>query len=236
MTAIQFKTHSLETAAEARGIVVVIDVLRAFTTAAYAFSLGAKEIRCVSTVDEALKLKAATPNSLVMGEIDGYHIPEFDLNNSPTRLHEVGLSGKTLIQRTTAGTQGLTLARNAERLIAASLVTATATAGYIRSLQPKTVHFIATGITSDGRGDEDVCCAEILRALILGETIPTVPEISARIRASKNGRRFTDPESADFPASDLDLVLAFDRFDFCLPAEREKDGSVRLSIGKEPPA
>ncbi len=232
MTPIQFKIHSLETAAEARGTVVVIDVLRAFTTAAYAFSLGAKEIRCVSAVDEALTLKSATGNSLVMGEIDGYAIPGFDLNNSPTRLLEADLSGKTLIQRTTAGTQGLTLARNAERLIAASLVTASATARYIRSLSPQTVHFIATGITPDDRGDEDVCCAEILRAKICGEAVPSPEKISERIRASKNGLRFTDPDSPDFPKSDLDFTLAIDRFDFCLIAEREKDGSVRLSIGK----
>ena len=54
MTPIQFRIHALESAAEARGMVVVIDVLRAFTTAAYAFHLGAKEIRCVGSVDEAL--------------------------------------------------------------------------------------------------------------------------------------------------------------------------------------
>ena len=232
MTPIQFEIRSLETAAEARGTVVVIDVLRAITTAAYAFHYGAKEIRCVGTVDEALRLKAAIPESLVMGEIDGYAIPGFDLNNSPTRLNRVDLTGKTLVQRTTAGTQGLTLARSAERLVAASLVTASATARFIRSLRPRTVNFIATGITNDGRGDEDVCCAEILRALILGEAIPALEEISARVRASKNGRRFSEPDSPDLPSSDLDLVLALDRFGFCLIAEREKDGSIRLSSRK----
>lgn len=214
-------------------MVVVIDVLRAFTTAAYAFHLGAKEIRCVGSVDEALQLKRATANSLVMGEIDGYAIPGFDLNNSPARLLEADLDGKTLIQRTTAGTQGLTLALNADRLLAASLVTLSATARYIRSQHPQTVHFIATGITPDGRGDEDVCCAELLRALICNEPVPASEKISERIRSSKNGRRFTDPDSPDFPASDLDLVLAIDRFGFCLVANREKDGAVRLSMRKE---
>lgn len=106
MAPIQFKIHSLETAGEARGVAVVIDVLRAFTTAAVATALGAKEIRCVGTIETALALKRELGNALVMGEVDGYAIPEFDLNNSPLRLRDSDIRGKTLIQRTTAGRRG----------------------------------------------------------------------------------------------------------------------------------
>ena len=40
-------------AGEATGHVVVIDVLRAFTTAAYAFAAGIEEIELVATPEEA---------------------------------------------------------------------------------------------------------------------------------------------------------------------------------------
>ena len=40
----KFNYTSLETCHTASGLVVVIDVLRAFSNAAYAFSRGAKEI------------------------------------------------------------------------------------------------------------------------------------------------------------------------------------------------
>jgi hypothetical protein len=53
------------------GAVVVIDVIRAFTTAAHAFASGASEIYLVGTVDEALAFKAAHPGTLAMGEAHG---------------------------------------------------------------------------------------------------------------------------------------------------------------------
>ena len=46
------------------GVVVVIDVLRAFTTAAFAFAAGAREIVLVSTVDEALALRERLAGAL----------------------------------------------------------------------------------------------------------------------------------------------------------------------------
>lgn len=44
-----------------RDTVVVIDVLRAFTTAAYAFDAGVGEMLLVSTVEEAFELKKTLP-------------------------------------------------------------------------------------------------------------------------------------------------------------------------------
>ncbi|MBA2699724.1 MAG: 2-phosphosulfolactate phosphatase [Nocardioidaceae bacterium] len=53
------------------GAVVVVDVLRAFTTAAYAFAVGARRIWLVSSVEEALTLKSTRPRTLAMGENHG---------------------------------------------------------------------------------------------------------------------------------------------------------------------
>ena len=44
---------------EAKGLCIVIDVLRAFTTAAYVFEAGAAEITLVSSVADALQLHQA---------------------------------------------------------------------------------------------------------------------------------------------------------------------------------
>ena len=62
----KFHYTNLETCGEATGMVVIIDVIRAFTNAAIAFSRGAKEIYPVSGVEEALQLKAQIPDSLVL--------------------------------------------------------------------------------------------------------------------------------------------------------------------------
>src|SRR5690606_3065982 len=56
------------------GATVVIDVIRAFTTAHYAFVGGAREIFLVATADAALSLKAKNPSLLLAGEIDALPI------------------------------------------------------------------------------------------------------------------------------------------------------------------
>ncbi|TMF02894.1 MAG: 2-phosphosulfolactate phosphatase, partial [Chloroflexi bacterium] len=52
------------------GVVVVIDVLRAFTVSAYALAGGARECLLVGTVDEARALAAATPGAIISAEVD----------------------------------------------------------------------------------------------------------------------------------------------------------------------
>jgi 2-phosphosulfolactate phosphatase len=67
----EFEYTTNETCHTASGLVVVIDVLRAFSNAAYAFSMGAESIMLVSSVQDALALKAQMPAALVIGEVDG---------------------------------------------------------------------------------------------------------------------------------------------------------------------
>ena len=54
-------------ARDARGTVVIIDVFRAFTTAAIAFDRGAREIVLVAEVEEALDLRRRGIGDLLMG-------------------------------------------------------------------------------------------------------------------------------------------------------------------------
>ena len=81
------QTHGIDSAAGATGVVVIIDVLRAFTTAAYAFGSGVREIRIVTTAEEAFDLRRADPKLVLVGEIDGRPIDGFDFGNSP---YEIG--------------------------------------------------------------------------------------------------------------------------------------------------
>src|SRR5580700_1520416 len=76
----------LEGAAEAAGAVAVIDVFRAFTTAAVALANGASAIVMVETVEEALALRDAGAGGMCMGEVGGRRPPGFDFGNSPAEL------------------------------------------------------------------------------------------------------------------------------------------------------
>ena len=165
----KFHYTNLETCHTAIGLVVVIDVIRAFTNAAVAFSRGAKEIYPVSTVEEALKFKAETPNSLACGEVGGLPPEGFDFGNSPTQTTELDLNGRIIVQRTGAGTQGIVRSVKAKTMLAASLVVANATVKYIEKYVPESVTFVIAGQYAHEHGDEDLACAEYLEILLKGQ-------------------------------------------------------------------
>jgi len=221
---VKFHYTNLETCHEATGIVIVIDVIRAFTNAAYAFARGAREIYPVSTVEEALKLKVAIPNSLVCGEVGGVPPQGFDFGNSPTQTNTLDLRGRVIIQRTSAGTQGIVRSINANTMLTASLVVANATVTHIRNLRAEEVTFVITGQVGDGRGDEDLACAEYLEALLRGLEPDRKPFVQ-RVFESRDAHQHLDPKQPAFPLSDLDYCTRIDNFDFAMPIVHE-DGKL----------
>lgn len=211
-----------DTCAEVGGAVVAIDVLRAFSTAAFAFAAGARAIVLTSLVEEALELRARFPGALVMGEVGGLPVEGFDFSNSPGDLVGQDLDGRLIIQRTSAGTQGMVRSVRAAPLLAASFVCAGATARFLRHAGPPQVTFVITGAySSEVDGDEDAACADYIAALLRGDS-PDVAPLLQRVRDSHPGRMFADPARPDFPAADLDYCTQVDRFDFAMLAAREE--------------
>jgi len=224
-----FRYTNLETCHSAIGLIVVIDVIRAFTNAAFAFSRGAKEIYPVSTVEEALKFKAEVPNSLACGEVGGMPPEGFDFGNSPTQTKTLDLSGCVIVQRTGAGTQGIVRSINADSMLAASLVVANATVMHIRNLSPDHVTFVITGQLSDERGDEDLACAEYFEALLRGQGPDPAPYVD-RVYKSRDALFHLDPNLPEFPASDLDYCTNIDAFDFVMSVTKENGRPVMRAI------
>ena len=210
---------SLETCGSADGLVVVVDVVRAFTTAAYAFAAGAHDIVLVSTVEEAFTIRQQTPGALVMGEVGGLAIKGFDFDNSPSELIGLDLTGLRLIQRTSAGTQGVVRCNRAEIVLAGSFVCADATVGYIRRQSPAKVTFVITGAGPDRDGDEDVACADYMEGLLDGET-PDIAPFLQRVRDAIPGIVATNPGISEILAVDVECCVAVNRFDFAMLVQR----------------
>ena len=225
----KFFYTNLETCHEATGVVVVIDVIRAFTNAAVAFSRGAKEIYPVKTVAKALKFKAETLNSLACGEVGGLPPAGFDFGNSPTQTNELDLSGKLIVQCTGAGTQGVVRSVNAATMFAASLVVAKATVKYIQKLEPNAVTFVITGQNQNGRGDEDLACAEYLEALLKGQQADSTSYVE-RVFKSQDAQMHLDPNKPEFPKSDLDYCTHIDAFDFAMVVTQENGRHVMRPV------
>ena len=218
------QTVTLERCGEAAGVVVIVDVLRAFTTAAHALAAGAVEIVCVGTVAHAFAERERRPGSLVMGEVGGRPVDGFDLSNSPAALRTADLRGRSLIQRTSAGTQGVVGSVGATALFAASFACAGATARAVAALQPAAVTFVATGV-DDRDGDEDVACADYLTAL-LGGSQPDPSPFLARVRGSDAAQRFLSGDDPDFPAADVEAACRLDVVDVALRADIEQDRPI----------
>ncbi len=198
------------------GTVVVIDVLRSFSTAAYAFAGGARTIYPVDSVAGARALQIRIPGALTMGAAGGgAAIPDFDFSNSPAALAGRDLRGRDIIHCTAGGVRGLASCRGAAPLLAASLVCARATVHYLRRSAPAAVTLVVTGDWADRDGDEDQACADYIAALLRDEPVDPAAYVR-RVRSSDFGRRFNDPDSPDLPAADLDYCAVADRFEFAM--------------------
>lgn len=209
-----------------RGAIVVIDVIRAFSTAAYAFGAGASAIHLVGTVEEALAFKAAHPGSLAMGEDRGLRPCGFDFPNSPAMVARADLDGRTLVQRTSAGTQGVIVARDADRLWAASLVCASATARAVAAAGLGAPTYVITGRFEDRpelSGADDVLAAETIERIRLGQPCDPV-EVAAALLATDEAKRtlMLGPEHCD-PA-DIEFASRVDVFDFSMEVVRTTTG------------
>ena len=209
----------LEGAKKAQGLCVVIDVFRAFTTAAVALAQGAEAVVPVATVEEALRLRGENPGWLVMGERGGVKVSGFDYGNSPAELLGLDLSGRTLIQTTSAGTQGLYAAAQCHEVLAGAFVTAEATVEYIQGRRPRCVSLVAMGWGGVEPSPEDESLVDYLEQR-LGGLRPDFAEMERRIRAHPQGAKFFDPHQPHFTEADYHLAMDLDRYSFCLRLER----------------
>ena len=215
----------LEGARAAVGTVVVIDVLRAFTVSAYALAAGATECRLVAEMAEARRLASRLEGAVLSAEEAGLPVEGIPISNSPSMLRDLDLHGRTLVQRSSAGTQCTAAAIRAERLFAASLVVAEATARAVRVAAPEVVTLVATG--EDRGHPEDRACAEYIEGRLRGNC-PDLDRLLEPLRSSERYRRLAAGAWPGFPPEDLELSLTPDRFDFAMPVERD-DLGLRLT-------
>jgi 2-phosphosulfolactate phosphatase len=216
-----------EGARKARGVAVIIDVFRAFSAECYASDSGASRIIATGSPEEAFNLKKEYNKPVLAGERDEKKIVGFDLGNSPTELIKADLAGKTLIHTTTAGTNGLINAVNADLVITGSIVNAKAVADFIKTLNPAQVSLVAMGYRGVISAEEDLLCAEIISKMLNNEPVDFDDKISDLRNSS--GKRFFIPENIDFsPPTDFFLCTMLNKFNFVLRAARRDDGNIDI--------
>jgi len=110
---------------------IVVDVLRATSTIAQALAGGVRRVLCCADLDDARRLRAELPDSVVGGERNAVRIEGFDVGASPREFLEP--PAETLILSTTNGTRAIVeTARQCDEVYLGSLLNLAAVAATVR--------------------------------------------------------------------------------------------------------
>lgn len=217
------KLKLVEGAASAEGVTIIIDVFRAFSVSCYLISKGVERIYTVGSIEEAFELKKLHIDAVLVGERHEKKCEGFDFGNSPTHLLAANLEGKTVIHTTSSGTMGICLAVNADEIITGSFVNAKAIATYLLKINPQKVSLVGMGYEGKRATQEDDFCADYIQNLI--EKKETNFDEMVEILRIGDGARLLDPKNhAHSPATDFELCLQKDIFNFVLKVKKDENG------------
>ncbi|GGB31510.1 2-phosphosulfolactate phosphatase [Virgibacillus dakarensis] len=202
---------------KAADITIVIDVIRAFTVAHYAFLQGVHCIFLADSIEQALQIKKENPDFLLAGEVDGLAIEGFDLDNSPSHIKQLNLTGKTLVQKTTNGVRAALNCLASKHVFVTGFSNAKQTAAFIRekmaAVNGKMIHIIA----SHPSGDDDLACAEYIKSMLEGSSnLISAQEVKERIKHSHVAEKFFDEENPVFLREDINNCLKEINTDFVM--------------------
>ena len=222
--------HLIEGAKLAKGEAVIIDIFRAFSLECYLYSMGVSQIRPVGTVKEAFEWKDQDKDCILIGERGGRMCDGFNFGNSPSSVDPDLIKGKLVIHTTSAGTQGIINAYNADEIITGSLVNASAVASYIKKKDPNEVSLVCMGTAGKVKNPEDELCAEYIKSILLDESLS---DINERVNALRyyGGQHFFDPDNQDvFPQKDFYMCINRDIFDFVIRIDKDEHGFIANRI------
>lgn len=222
------KSCFIDGASRAEGTVVLIDIFRAYTAASYMLAGGAERIIAVEGVDDALAIKKEHPDYLIVGEDRGLNADVFDFDNSPTKLEEADIRGRTIIHRTSNGTLGILSSGIADEILLGSFTTCEAIASYVKRKDPDTLTIVSLGDRYEGRNSEDWLFADYLEGRITGKGIG-FDRVRETIRSSEGAKYLVNAE-LPYLRSDFDRCMSLDRFGFAMRAERQGAQALVTSL------
>jgi 2-phosphosulfolactate phosphatase len=225
-------------------VAIVVDTIRATTTALYALRQGYAEVVCCAEVDDALAAAEQIGASAILaGERECVRIEGFHLGNSPREFDAGQPLGDVLVLTTTNGTRAVLQAQaDAPVVLVGALANLSATAAH------------AARLTRAGRGRVAVRCAGVRGAIALDDVytagrlidalaayLPEWPMGDAAELARASAAAFTSAYGAlsasqsarDLVAADLTddvrVCAQVDAVDIVAVAEPLEGGRARIS-------
>ena len=189
------------TSSQAADITIVIDVIRAFTVAHYAFIQGASGIYLAETVEQALQISEKQPELLLAGEVGGLPIEGFDLDNSPYEIIGKNLENKALVQMTTNGVRATLNNLSSRQVFVTGFANAKQTTLFIKEnlAEKDKINIIA----SHPSGDDDLACADYMSSILKGSDAITKEKVIKRILHSSAAQKFFDKNETNYKQEDI---------------------------------
>lgn len=200
--------------------IVVIDVIRATTTATTAISLG-RTVYPAQTSDDAFILAKNIRDPLLVGELGG-HVPYgFDLTNSPVQVAALALipagdftkSHRPIILVSSSGTRLLLNSAGAQAVYISCFRNFSAVADYVAGKHER-VAILGAGTRGEFRREDQIGCAWLAKKLVDAGYKMESPRTRDLIRRWENADLNTirDGRSADYlirsgQVHDLEFVL-----------------------------
>ena len=217
---------------KAVGNVVLVDVLRSYSTLAIILARGAEKVALVDDVADALRLRDQGEVDLAVGGLHGVRPAGYDFGNSPVQIDKVDLTGAKIAMRSSAGTRAVFRVREAECIYLGSFLTADATAKAVLRQTPSDGQITLIDLGFEGvmpATEDTLCCVyfqKLLEAFLRGDryitAFPTILEVLCWPGVVHNF--FSDEE--------LRLALQLDRFDFAIRVE--SDGGLMVARAEYP--
>lgn len=138
--------------------VIVVDVLRASATIAFALQNGAKDIIPVASLDVATDLvqKIGKKFVLLCGERDGKKIEGYDLGNSPFEYESEIIKDKSLVFATTNGSKAIVKSQGGFKVLIGSFINLSSVAEYAFQHQ-KDIAIVCSGKNNRFSLEDAVC-------------------------------------------------------------------------------
>ena len=217
---IQIKS-CIKGAKEAEGIAVIIDVFRASNTIIAMLAQGVGSIVPVGSLKEAYRLKRENPDYLLFGERNGLPPEGFDYGNSPAEASKLQLHGKKAIITTSAGSQGIVNASNADEILVGSFANVSTVVNYVRHKNSENVSLVAIGCEAKVKAEEDEQCALYMKNLLEGNS-SDFDVMKKAILRSDGANRLKRLNQQD----DLEFALKLDLYKIVPKVFKENDIEV----------
>jgi 2-phosphosulfolactate phosphatase len=144
--------------------IVVVDVIRATTTAVTAAASGR---RCfpAPNVETALAIAREFPNPLLAGECSGSMPDSFEMDNSPAQLAVRTDTDRPLVLVSSSGTRVIHEAGGCEAVYLACFRSYSVLASHLAASHDR-VAVIGAGSKGEFREEDQICCAWVAAALM----------------------------------------------------------------------